>query len=298
MTAPEKQNKSTLTLLLLLLITSIGVNIYQYNSHSKSVTTHNNQMDSLYNEKVDVDRELANVSLELEKHRGIAGNLDTLLDDANSKIAAQEAKIRSLLGSQGRMSKMTKELKAELEVLYKLRDEYLDKIDALLAENQALKNENANLTSTVGELNEQKNLLEGKVLTASQLKVEYVKMGSFKKKSSGKYTESALAKRTNKIESCFTIMDNKVTPNGDKMAYLVITAPNGKPLMGYTKAEFKNADGENVFATASQKVNYTGSKQDLCLAYENDERILEAGTYTIDIYMDGVLVHQSSYILR
>jgi predicted nucleic acid-binding Zn-ribbon protein len=298
MTTEPNKNKSTLTILLLLLIASIGVNIYQYKSHSSAVVSHINMVDSLKNDQANVERELTSVSMELEKYRGIAGNLDTLLNDANGKLAAQEAKIRKLLSSEKNSQKLSAELKVQLAELYKLRDEYLEKIDVLLAENQALKNENADLNESVNDLNEQKNLLESKVLTASQLKVEYVKMASFKKKGSGRFTESVLAKLTNKIESCFTIMDNKISTSGDKMAFLVIVAPNGKPLLGFTKAEFKNAQGETVFATASQKVNYTGEKQNLCLAYENDERILESGTYTIEIYMEGSLVHQSAYILR
>ncbi len=298
MTTQPKQNQSTLILLLLLLITSLGVNIYQYNSHSTTVVNHGMVVDSLDNAIVNIDRELEGVSLELEKYRGIAGNLDTLLNDATDKLAAQEATIKKLRSTEKNSSKLNKALNAKLDELYKLRDEYLEKIDILLAENQALKNENAALTSSVNDLNDQKNLLEGKVLKASQLKVEYVKMGSFKKKGNGKYSESVLAKRTNKIDACFTIMDNKIAPAGDKMAYLVITAPNGKPLLGFTKAEFKSSEGQTVFATATQKVNYNGEKQDLCLAYENDERILESGTYTIEIYMEGSLVHQSAYILR
>lgn len=298
MNTQPKQNRSTLLVLLLLLIASLGANIYQYKNHSTAVTAHGNQVDSMVNARVDIERELASVSMELEKYRGIAGNLDTLLNDATDKLAAQEAMIKKLRATEKDSQKLKVALNAKLAELYKLRDEYLEKIDALMAENQALKNENAALNNSVTDLNEQKNLLEGKVLTASQLKVEYVKMGSFKKKGSGKFTESVLAKRTNKIDACFTIMDNKITPAGDKMAYLVIVAPDGKPLLGYTKAEFKNTDGETVFATASQKVNYTGEKQNLCLAYENDERILESGTYTIEIYMEGSLVHQSAYILR
>jgi hypothetical protein len=106
-----------------------------------------------------------------------------------------------------------------------------------------------------------------------------------------------LAKRTNKLEACFTIMDNKVAGSGDKMIYLRIVAPNGKVLMGFTKASL-TVDGENVDATASQKIDYKGEKQDMCLSFENEDRILESGTYLVEVYIENTLVHQSNYTLK
>ncbi len=294
----QNQNRGTLTLLLVLLIASLGANFYQWKNHSETVVMHGNEVDSLSTAKQNIQRELESVSMELENYRGIAENLDSLLNTEKDKVAMQEQKIKKLLASGKDYNKVKKELESELAVLRKLRDEALEKIDVLMAENERLKAENSDLNSQVTNLSEQKNLLEGKVATASQLKVEYVKVNSFKKRSGGKYAESVLAKRTNKIESCFTLMDNKVAGTGDKMIYLVITAPNGQTLMGYTKAEFKDANGNTVESTASQKVNYTGDKQDLCLSFENDERILEPGTYVINVYAENVLVHQSNYILK
>jgi predicted RNase H-like nuclease (RuvC/YqgF family) len=295
--AEQKQNRSTLILLLLLLVGSVGFNIYQFKNHSTTVVEHGTQVDSLINARVDVERELAGITMELEKYRGIAGNLDSLLNDANGKMNAQEAKIRKLISGEKDLNKLNKKLKSELEELRKLRDEYLEKIDGLLAENKALKEENSTLNTQVTDLNQQKNLLEQKVTTASQLKAEYIKVNSFKKRSSGKFVDSVLAKRTNKLEACFTIMDNKVAGSGDKMIYLRIVAPNGKVLMGFTKASL-TVDGENVDATASQKIDYKGEKQDMCLSFENEDRILESGTYLVEVYIENTLVHQSNYTLK
>jgi DNA repair exonuclease SbcCD ATPase subunit len=296
--AEQKQNRSTLILLLLLLVGSVGFNIYQFKNHSTTVVEHGTQVDSLINARVEVERELAGITMELEKYRGIAGNLDSLLNDANGKMEAQEAKIRKLIAGEKDLGKLNKKLKSELEELRKLRDEYLEKIDGLMAENKALKEENSNLNTQVTDLSQQKNLLEQKVTTASQLKAEYIKVNSFKKRGSGKYVESVLAKRTNKLEACFTILDNKVASTGDKMIYLRIVAPNGKVLMGFTKASLKTVDGENIDATASQKIDYNGEKQDMCLSFENEERILESGTYLVEVYIENTLVHQSNYTLK
>jgi DNA repair exonuclease SbcCD ATPase subunit len=294
----NKNNRSSMLLLLLLLIGSVGFNVYQFNNHNTTVVHYNNEVDSLITVRIDVERELASTEMELEKYRGIAGNLDTLLNEANGKIAEKESQIRSLIAKEKNSTKLSKKLKAELAELKELRDEFLDKIDVLMAENKKLKEDNAQLNTALGDVTQQKNMLEQKVTTASQLKAEYVKVASFKKKNNGKFVESVLAKKTNKIEACLTVMDNKVSGTGDKMVYLRIMSPNGKPLMGNTRAELKTVEGEAVDATASQKINYNGEKQNICLNYENDERILESGTYTIEVFIENTLVHSSSYVLR
>lgn len=294
----NKKSNGTLTLLLLLLIASIGANFYQWKSHNTMVISHGNEVDSLSTMRLNVERELELTLVELEKYRGIAGNLDTLLNDAKSKLELQEQTIKSLMATEKEGKSLSSKLKAEIAKLHKMRDEYLEKIDELIAENDKLKADNSNLNSQVENLNQQKNLLADKVATASQLKVEYVKVNSFKKRMNGKYSESVIAKRTNKLEACFTLMDNKIAGAGDKMIYLVITAPDGKILMSYTKSSFQDSNGKSIDATASLKVAYAGAKQDLCLSYENDARILESGTYQIGVYVDAMLVHQSNYILR
>jgi cell division protein FtsB len=298
MSDSNKKSNSTLMLLLLLLICSIGANFYQWQSNKNMVVSHVNEVDSLSTLRYNVERELELTIGELEKYRGIAGNLDTLLNDAKSEIAIQEQAIKKLLATEKEGKKLSSKLKLEIAKLHKMRDEYLEKIDVLIAENDKLKAENATLNSQVVNLNQQKNVLTDKVATAAQLKVEYVKVNSYKKRKNGKYTESVLAKRTNKLEACFTLMDNKIAGTGDKLVHLVITAPNGKILMSYTKASFNDLDGNKIDASSSLKIDYTGAKKDVCLSYENDVRILESGTYQIDIYAEGLKVHQSNYILR
>lgn len=297
MSTQNKSSKNTLIIGIILLL-SIIANIYQWNNHTTTVVQYGKDVDSLVNVRIAVERELASTAMELEKYRGIASNLDSLLNDANTSIAKQENRIRQLLSSEKNAKKLNKKLQVELAELKKLRDEYLDKIDGLMAENKALKLQNEDLNKQVGDLNETKNQLQAQVNTASRLKTEYVKITAFKKKSSGKLVESALAKKTNKIEVCYTIMDNKVAQAGDRSFYLRIIAPNNKPLMGYTHTEMKTNTGEIMDMTASQKINFSGEKQNMCLAYENEERNLESGTYTVEIYIDGEISYSSSIVLR
>ncbi|TAE89495.1 MAG: hypothetical protein EAY81_02270, partial [Bacteroidetes bacterium] len=279
------------------LLSLVG-NVFQYKNNKEDVQTREAKIDTLVTVQGELEKELVETNKELESYRGISANLDSLLNDANSKIAAQEAKINKLISGEKNQSKLNQKLKKELAELRKLKDQYLEKIDQLITENAQLKKENEEKAAAITQLNEEKSGLQNKVLTASQLQAEYIKVNSFKKKGSGKYVETSLAKRTNKIEVSLTVMDNKVADPGDKMVYVVIKEPGGKTLAGLSKATFASTDGEEVSATASYKINYTGQKQEVKVNYESEERELVAGNYTIDVYIDGTLVNTSTYILR
>jgi hypothetical protein len=293
-----KQNKTTQYALIVLLLLSLVGNVYQFKNNKKDVETRELKIDTLVTVQGQLQMELVETNKELESYRGISANLDSLLNDANSKIAAQEAKINKLISGEKNQSKLNSKLKKELAELRKLKDQYLEKIDQLITENAQLKKENEAKAAAITQLNEEKSGLQNKVLTASQLQAEYIKVSSFKKKNSGKYVETSLAKRTNKIDVNLTVMDNKVAEAGDKMVYVVIKEPKGKVLSGLSNARFTSTEGEEVAATASYKLAYNGTKQEVKVSYESDERELEPGNYTIDVYIDGTLVNTSTYILR
>lgn len=294
----QKQNKTTSVILILLLLISGIYNVYQWKNQTTTVVTYDTKIDSMIVVRIDLERELATSNVELEKYRGISANLDTLLNDANEKMAQQEKKIRSLIAKEKNVNSLNKKLKVELDELRRMKDEYLEKIDQLVTENKELKAKNEELNTSVTNLSEEKKNLQSKVGVASQLKAEYVKVSTFKKKSSGKFVEASIAKKTNKMEVCFTVMDNKVAQPGDRMLYVVIKEPTGKILAGISKAIFNNEKGEELAATASYKINYTGDKQETCMNFETEERNLVSGSYNIDIYIDGTLVANTTYMLK
>lgn len=295
----QKQNKSTQYILLALLILSLIGNVFQYKNNQQDVAVRDSKIDTLVTVQAELENELAATGKELESYRGIAANLDSLLDDANSKVAAQEAKIKQLIASEKNGKTLNNKLKKELAELRKLKDQYLEKIDQLITENEQLKKENEAKAAEITKLNEEKSGLQGKVATASQLQAEYIKVSSYKKKGSGKYVETSLAKRTNRIDVSLTVMDNKVAQPGDRMVYVVIKEPAGQTLAGASMAKFNTVPGnEEIAATSSYKVKYDGQRQEVKVSYESEERELKPGNYTIDVYIDGTLVNTSTYILR
>jgi len=293
---PQKINNTRI--LIILLLASLALNAYLFSTKTNMQESYKTEKDSLITARVDVEKELTDTYAELNQYKGINNRLDSLLQEANGKVDIQKSKIESLIKKNGNTASLNTKLKAELEELKKLRDQYLEKIDALLVENEQLKKEKIDLSSTVETLSRN---LENTVNTASALKAEYMKIAAYKKRSNDKYTTTAMAKRTNKLEACFTILENKIAKPGSKTVYMRVIEPGGKVLGNRADGSStfrQNGSNEELLYSLSQTIEYTNAKQDLCLNWEEQDRVFAAGTYMIEIYIDGNLSSVSSTTLR
>lgn len=282
---------------LVLLALSLVMNIYQWRNHTTVVEGYEVKTDSLITARVDVEKELSATYEELNKYKGINEHLDSLLAEANTKIDDQKNKISKLMRNEKNSGELNKKLQAELATLRKMRDEYLDKIDQLMVENQRLRLDSAGLAQNVESLTKS---LESTVTTASVLKSEYIKVSTFKKKNNDKYVATAMAKRTNKMEICFSVLENKIAKSGDKNVYVRIIEPGGK-VMGNRSSgsiSFKSAAGEDMLSSINKTVTYNNEKTDVCTEYEEADRVFVPGNYIIEVYIDGNLSGAGSYVLR
>jgi myosin heavy subunit len=284
--------------ILILLILSLAGNVFQWFTSSSKISGLETKNEELVTARVDIEKELDATREELNKFRGDNQRIDSLLLEANNKLDEQEARIQELTKREKNLANLNQQLKKELDELKKLRSQYLEKIDELLVENEKLKKEKEELTSTVETISRN---LENTVSVASVLKSEYVKVKSYKKRGNNKYSETAMAKRTNKLEACFTVLDNKIAKPGEKTVYMRIVEPGGKTMgnRGEGSNVFTLAGSkEQVLYTTSTKINYDNNRQDLCMSWEESERIFTPGTYLIEIYIDGSLSIAASYVLK
>ena len=297
----KKNNRSIVITLVILLLISLVWNVYQLTTHETQVKKYTTQIDSLITVRVDLGSELLSTVNELNNYKGIAANLDSVVNEANQKIQVQQQKIQNLIRKGKNSDDLIKQLREEIDKLKKLKEEYLDKIDDLITQNKTLQQENMVLSHNVAALSLEKVDLQEKVNIGAKIKSEYVKINASKKRRNGKYIPTSLAKKTNKLDVCFSLLENKLAEKGDKTVYLKIIAPDGLPLGDKTKdsSSFKNPEtGEDIFYTTSKVVDYEKEKTDVCLTYEEDHRILQPGNYLFEIYVDKQLSSVSSYLLR
>ncbi|MEP7265738.1 MAG: hypothetical protein ABI772_14635 [Bacteroidota bacterium] len=295
----EQENKGgNSKLLIIVLLLSMGLNVYQWYDSNNVNERNAVAVDSLITARVDVEKTLNDTYSELNQYKGINTKLDSLLAEANSKVDDEKARIETLMKQEKNQEVRNRKLQVELGVLNKLRDEYLERVDALLVENEKLKKEKDDLSTTVASLTEN---LETTVSTASVLKSEYFTIATSRKRSNGTFSPTAMAKRTNKLEACFTLLENVIAHAGERTLYLRIVEPAGKVLGNRSEGSNtfrKSGTEEDVMYTTSKLIDYKNEKMNICLDWVDALTPFASGTYIIEVYVDGVFSGGTSVNLR
>lgn len=289
----NSSGKATLILLALLLLASVAGNFYLYKVRDGNEVVIQEKgvvIDSLVEARVSIETEFNVALAELESYRGKNAELDEELNKQIAKLKDREGRIRSMIRKRKSSDKLIGELRAELADFQKEKEQYLEKIDELSAENEKLKSEIVLKDIT-------NDSLSGVIKSAGALKVAEVKVQSFKIRYNGKEVETSLARRAEKMEVCFSIMDNKVAETGERVVYARIMQPNGEVLG--EKGKF-NVEGRGVETgyTGNETFDYDRSKKDFCFDFTDEKYKFQKGTYLIDIFIDGELHTSGYYDLR
>lgn len=290
----QKSNKLWLVLFLL----SAGLNVYLWMNRESQVTQLEVRVDEMQADSVNLENEIAAAKAEINSYQGKNAELDSLLKEANLKIDEQAKKMKGVSGQRDKLKKQLAELQA-------LVQDYLNRIDSLIAANDSLKGANSELVSEKQQLSYNvatlSKDLESTVQTASALKAEYIKINMFKRRDNGKYVVTPLAKRTHKMEVCFEIMDNKIAKAGNRNVYVCITEPGGKMIGNRStgSGSFTTKSGEDKLYTAVSSVDYAGAKKSICVSHEEkDDKKFSPGTYLVEVYVDKELAGAGSAVLK
>lgn len=288
----KKSNSGSRAIIILLSVFLIGSligNIYLYKQRANNQVTiveKQGVIDSVQDAKDAIEQELEEVTEELEVKEGENAKLDSVNAYYKKIFSQSQARVKALMNSNLSKEQIIAELNKELEAVKALKEEYFDRIDQLEQENKELKN-------SLTLVNQTKDSLEGELKNAGALRIEYVTVKTYKIRGSGKELETAKASRTEKFETCFSIMDNKVAKEGEHTVYLRVMQPEGGVLGEKGKFTVKSKGIETGF-TASETFTYTKSKKDFCLNFIDEKYNFKKGTYVIDIFIDGEL-HTSGY---
>jgi hypothetical protein len=183
-----------------------------------------------------------------------------------------------------------------------LNQNYVIQVDSLRTANKMLNDQNAALsqnlnsvTTKVNDLTQQNSLLSNKVAIASVLKTANVKALGVRYKGSGKETETAKAKSTNRIKTCFTIIENLVVDKGPKDIFVRVLSPDGAVMS--TSSETFMYNGQAALYTTKESIMYENRNTDLCVYWEKGSAY-NPGKYTIELYCEGNQIGSASLILK
>lgn len=205
---------------------------------------------------------------------------------------------RELKNTKNKSAKEIADLRSQIATLRALLKHYVEEIDRLNKENEALRTENAEIKDRNEQLNNQvqqttrenKHLNERMTL-AEKLNVTGVNMTALNSK--GKVEKKI--KKAKQLRVTFTIPQNNSTPVGEKTIYLRITTPEGQLLDGGGSFSF---EGSTVSASARKSIEYAGEEIGGVTIYYDVRSSLEPGTYTVELFADNYRLASRQFSMK
>jgi hypothetical protein len=272
--------------LALLLLASIAGNVFQFFNikeivQEKEVTKL--VVDSLTIREQRLEMEYNNSIAQLEQFKGENEEMDSLLQEAYAKIEDQKKKISRLI-NENQDYQILQQRFAELK---ETTEFYLQEIARLQEENRVLKGQVTELSVKVDQTETENKDLKGKVDVASKLKVGGMTSKGLSVTNGGKEKETDKAKKTERLSISYTIDDNPLAQTGQHTIYFRILNPDGFVLAdaGQSVKKFKSEKGDDIPYSRSVTVNFDGSKLSKVITW--DQEAFNAGTYKIEVYIDG-----------
>jgi hypothetical protein len=161
----------------------------------------------------------------------------------------------------------------------KLKEQMVsDSLNVALDANENLEGENSGLRTTVAK---------GKQLVVASSTISAVRVAS-----NGTERKTRRAKRSDRLNVCITLAENRIADQGDVVLYTKWIAPNGKAVdapetnMAILANERSNFNG-------STAVDYDGSAVEVCIATDRSTTSpveLEPGIYTVAIMTESYVV--------
>ncbi|MFN5347841.1 MAG: hypothetical protein ACK44N_09275 [Bacteroidota bacterium] len=297
----ESQSKKTIVIVIISLLLGVnGLLLWQFFNKKTDLQQTTVALKNTTAEKETLNAELQKVKFEFDKLNQENAGLQNLLTSKDEEIRSKIAEIQRLINS-GDAAQLRK-AKDEIANLKQLSQNYIAQIDSLKIANKDLTDQNSSLSqdlssanSKVGSLTQENSSLSNKVAIASVLKTVNAIASGVKYKGSGKETETTKAKQTDRIKTCFTIIENQVVDKGAKDIYLRIIGPDGTILS--TSNETFMLRGQASIYTIRQTIFYENKNTDLCIYWEKGNAY-STGKYAIEIYCEGNQIGSAAVTLK
>lgn len=261
--------------------------------------------------------EHAALQAELETEKAeIKAELDDLVVKYDAKIAENTTMSAKLSAAREDIVTYRDSLESEKKASYSTIKRYKNRVYSLQKKNKELFTQVEDLTAQNEKLNEEvvaaKVIIEkqeaegaelaakneelaGKVAVASELTVDGLTVASMKKRSSGSLKATSKAKYTDAFRVSFKIGENVIAAGGDKVAYIVITGPEGEVVAPKGKVEIEE---EEVYYSDTTTIDYQNIVTDVIVITDVVRKENKKGVYTVSAILDGKTIGESKIALK
>lgn len=294
--ASQKTNRFLYVVILLLAVALVIMSVRS----QKAVSERNESFSKGVELKGELDKVMDEyTTIKLENQ-----DLSAQMSEKDSIILANRAEIEKLIASQADYNK----IRRKLELLRKITQDYVARIDSLVVENRVLAEENTQLTETVSQFRQQNDRLEAdkaqlqeKVTLASALKAYDLQVATVRLRADGKEIPTDRARRVTRISLQFTIGENKIVEPGLKTVYARISRPDGVVMsLGTDDMYAFELGGEKLQYMLKQDVEYRNEATEVKMSWDRKDVSVPAmaGTYDVMLYMENVEIGRGSFMIR
>ncbi len=335
----ESSRRKLMIAAIVAIIALLGINAFLlYNKYQLDHKIEEQEGELAYADslRVELNREYEAALEELEFQKGENEELNSMIEEQKEELRQKKIKIERAIRSGRKSANELKEAKFLIDDMVLQREQFVSEIRQLKLENKRLaegkqiaeaekkilqkeiteerqvteklivekgkvEEEKTQVEARVEELEDEKGRLQKKVDVASVLKVSSIAATPLKVKKSGTNKPAKYAKRTDKIEVCFTINENKVTKTGKNEFFLRILNPIGETLAIESKGsgQVELEDGSELRYTTSEIINYKNIEEDVCIYWDRDTGSeFKKGKYIAEIYNKGFMVGKTNFTLK
>lgn len=252
-------------------------------------------VSSLKKEAAQLNADKALLQTSLTEVSTELGDIKTTNEALTASLEAEKLRVDSLMTDLEKTKVSSKatinKYKREVNNLKALVKKYAAQIDELNATNKRLTQENIkvktdlkNTTLRAEAAEEDAKALsalvkKGQVIAAREIELTPVKKND---------KETSRIRRARKLKIDFTLVSNAITNPGERTVYARLIGPDGYVMTSNQNNlfEFK---GEQIGYTASRTIDYQNTDLKVSV-YLDEVKGLDKGNYTIQIYMDGLLI--------
>ncbi|MGC9151895.1 MAG: hypothetical protein ACP5F6_09100 [Microbacter sp.] len=268
----------------------------------KTISDKNKEMKGFVNqmtyEKSQIEQEYQDFSRSMDGLQFKTNN-----DSLAHQIELQQQHIQSLIQELHTVKATDTEeinrLKRELALVRSVMMHYVNIVDslnrinaALTIENKEVKQKYVQATQTVEQLAKEKTNLTQQVQLAARLETKAIVVEPLTDRN----RKTDKVKQTVTLKINFTIAKNITATPGDKVVYARIMTPDGEVLSDNPNNLFQFENRQIQF-TCKKMVEYQGTDLSDVLYWQVDQ-LLFPGTYRVDLFADGNIIGQQTFVLK
>jgi hypothetical protein len=296
----RRKNSAKIYFFLIALAVLVATNVYYFIEY-KSL---GHKVELLGSEKYQLEAEVDRIEAELNRLIRDNPTISTILMDNQNEARAQIANLRDRLTAGNVSDQEIAVFRFEVQNLRHLVDEYDTRVVKLKKENQKLSLDRDNLQKSVNsanelvnQLNDENELLQGKIETASSLRISGLTINGVQLRSRERERIESRAKRIDLLRIDFDIVENPLAKKGEHDIYLRIMDPNGN-LLTVDNGTFE-ANEKVLQYTYKTSLDFTNDGKQYSINWEPEgDSNFQKGLYTLVLYSDGHTMGRGSITLK